>query len=255
MKKLNYLFLLISGIVIFGMTSCQKEPSASFTTDRVKVGTTDTVNFTNTSKDGDNYEWNFGDGTTSKLENPTHTFSTEGTYTVTLKAFSKNGKKSSEVVTTIKVVANNLEYDNKKYILTNGLLMKNSVTNHVYEMIVTLYSGYKVVSSGNNITSMTGTGNYIKFLIYANDTIGLSPNVFNYSYLYNVGTFKTAEFAVEYVLAKNVSVKYPIVAGTLNVKKEGDYYEISIDCTAENTKAIKGSFYGKLKYFNPYYPS
>ena len=43
-----------------------------------------TVNFTNTSTDAFGYIWNFGDGNTSTEENPIHTYTTEGTYDVTL---------------------------------------------------------------------------------------------------------------------------------------------------------------------------
>jgi len=43
-----------------------------------------TVTFTNTSTGGGTYLWNFGDGNTSTLENPTHTYASPGTYTVTL---------------------------------------------------------------------------------------------------------------------------------------------------------------------------
>ncbi|MBL7891064.1 MAG: PKD domain-containing protein, partial [Bacteroidia bacterium] len=37
------------------------------------------------------WEWNFGDGTTSQLQNPTHTYVAGGTYTVTLKVTDING--------------------------------------------------------------------------------------------------------------------------------------------------------------------
>ncbi len=44
------------------------------------------VLFINTSIEGDQAFWNFGDGNTSNLLNPTHVFNTEGNYTVTLVA-------------------------------------------------------------------------------------------------------------------------------------------------------------------------
>ena len=49
------------------------------------VNNNGTVNFTNTSS-GTNlsYFWNFGDGNTSTLENPSHTYADDGTYTVEL---------------------------------------------------------------------------------------------------------------------------------------------------------------------------
>ena len=43
-----------------------------------------TVNFTNTSSNAFGYVWNFGDGTISTEENPTHTYDAVGNYNVTL---------------------------------------------------------------------------------------------------------------------------------------------------------------------------
>ncbi len=44
------------------------------------------VVFTNTSSSAEVYAWDFGDGMTSTLEHPTHTYAVAGTYTVTLEA-------------------------------------------------------------------------------------------------------------------------------------------------------------------------
>lgn len=51
------------------------------------------VNFTNTSTGPGplSYQWSFGDGGTSTVANPLHTYSTNGTYTVTLIASSPQG--------------------------------------------------------------------------------------------------------------------------------------------------------------------
>ncbi|QKG79458.1 PKD domain-containing protein [Tenuifilum thalassicum] len=57
-------------------------PLASFT----YVANKTTVTFTNTSINANSYSWDFGDGTTSTEENPTHTFPDGGTYTVALTA-------------------------------------------------------------------------------------------------------------------------------------------------------------------------
>ena len=55
-----------------------------------------TVSFTNLSIGGVlSYLWNFGDGNTSTLANPTHTYSAEGTYSVKLTVFNSTGCSDS----------------------------------------------------------------------------------------------------------------------------------------------------------------
>lgn len=45
-----------------------------------------TVNFTNSSTNANSYIWDFGDGTTSTLQSPSHTYNSLGNYTVILTA-------------------------------------------------------------------------------------------------------------------------------------------------------------------------
>ncbi len=55
-----------------------------------------TVHFTNNSKNADTYYWDFGDGTFSSLENPSHTYQMGGSVSVRLTA-SKCGKSNDTV--------------------------------------------------------------------------------------------------------------------------------------------------------------
>lgn len=58
-------------------------PSSSF----IYTATSTTqIQFTNTSTNASNFQWLFGDGTTSNGQNPLHTFAGSGTYKVTLIA-------------------------------------------------------------------------------------------------------------------------------------------------------------------------
>jgi uncharacterized membrane protein len=57
--------------------------TASFTSGTVS----NVTSFTNTSVNATSYEWEFGDGFTSTLQNPTHSYSLSGTYNVKLRAF------------------------------------------------------------------------------------------------------------------------------------------------------------------------
>ena len=52
------------------------------------------ITFTNASSEADSYEWDFGDSTTSTLENPTKTYTAIGTFDVTLTATGPNGVDS-----------------------------------------------------------------------------------------------------------------------------------------------------------------
>lgn len=69
------------------------KPTASFTGsgDTATCNYPVTIQFTNTSSAGVNFEWQFGDGTTSNLPNPSHTYTAAGNYSVTLIVFNSNG--------------------------------------------------------------------------------------------------------------------------------------------------------------------
>ncbi len=67
-------------------------PNASFTYTGQCEGLFSFTNTTTISNNGQGtYVWNFGDNTTSTLTNPTHTYQTPGTYTVTLTVITDNG--------------------------------------------------------------------------------------------------------------------------------------------------------------------
>ncbi len=71
-------------------------PIADFTADKTEGYAPLSVKFTDTSTNSPTgWKWNFGDGGASTFQNPEHTFSGEGTYTVTLDA--SNGDGSSNV--------------------------------------------------------------------------------------------------------------------------------------------------------------
>ncbi|MFK7808980.1 MAG: PKD domain-containing protein, partial [Saprospiraceae bacterium] len=58
-----------------------------------------TVDFTNTSSGATNYAWDFGDGNSSDMENPTHIYDEDGTYTVVLTVTNDCG--TSEISETV----------------------------------------------------------------------------------------------------------------------------------------------------------
>jgi PKD repeat protein len=65
-------------------------PRAAFTADKFTICKGDTVRFTNLSGSATAHLWQFGDGLTSTLTNPTHFYSTPGTYIVKLITYRNN---------------------------------------------------------------------------------------------------------------------------------------------------------------------
>ena len=61
-------------------------PTVSAGADVTNVPAGGTVNFNNNGSIATSYEWNFGDGSTSTMGSPAHTFATDGTYDVVLTA-------------------------------------------------------------------------------------------------------------------------------------------------------------------------
>jgi PKD repeat protein len=78
-----------------------------------------TVNFTNNSANADSFLWEFGDGNTSTEKNPSHTYTTAGTYTVTLRSISNCNETIK--TTTITLTSGTVEQTglNKVQILPN----------------------------------------------------------------------------------------------------------------------------------------
>jgi len=72
------------------------EQTAAASIRPMQFTTTDTIQFTATATDPDGdaidaWHWNFGDGNTSNLRNPTHQYAAGGTYTVTLTVTDERG--------------------------------------------------------------------------------------------------------------------------------------------------------------------
>ncbi|MDD1702004.1 MAG: PKD domain-containing protein [Methanoregula sp.] len=85
-------------------------PRADFVADKTRGGAPMTVTFTDkTVNTPTSWNWDFGDGATSFDQNPVHTYTTLGSYSVTLTATNADGKDSTTkvnyIVTTLAPVA------------------------------------------------------------------------------------------------------------------------------------------------------
>jgi PKD repeat protein len=79
-------------------------PTANFTQTLDNL----TVTLTNTSANAGSYLWNFGDGNTSTVTNPTHTFSAPGIYAITLDAINPCKSVSKTVLLATNTNVNDL---------------------------------------------------------------------------------------------------------------------------------------------------
>ena len=87
-------FLLI--VALF-LSACETapEPLASFEIDKAAAKMGETITFSNSSQHASNFDWDFGDGHSSKEENPAHAYSGARIYTATLTASGEGGTASA----------------------------------------------------------------------------------------------------------------------------------------------------------------
>ncbi|NNE30101.1 MAG: PKD domain-containing protein [Saprospiraceae bacterium] len=98
LRLLSYFSFLV--ILVLGTGCARTVANFSKTLDSKDVPVK--VNLTNESKNAESYIWDFGDGTRSDEESPTHTYNSSGTYVIKLMA--KKGKKEVSASQVIEVM-------------------------------------------------------------------------------------------------------------------------------------------------------
>ena len=91
-------------VAILALASCMKKPMACC--DFPAIGThSQSIAFSSTcSMNASEYEWDFGDGSSTSTDaNPSHTYTTAGTYTVKLMVMDKKGKNMKDTSKSITI--------------------------------------------------------------------------------------------------------------------------------------------------------
>lgn len=114
MKMQKLKLLACTSTLLALMFACDKEdpgadnqlPKAEFEVDNTNPLIEETVTFSDKSVDGDgeiqSWLWNFGDNSTSSEQNPSHSYTAKGTYTVSLTVVDNSkGSASSELDITV----------------------------------------------------------------------------------------------------------------------------------------------------------
>jgi PKD repeat protein len=116
-------------------------PTAQFNTANPVVCSGLSTDFNDTSLDNPtSWSWNFGDGGTDNVQNPTHIFTTAGTYTVQLTVTNAAGSNSTSQVITVNQTPN----------LT--------ISTSDLDGVVCLDGGMITLSSNQNGAVFSGTG-------------------------------------------------------------------------------------------------
>lgn len=158
-----------------------KQPTANFTyTTKAPL----TVVLTNTSAYATSYEWDFGDGTISTEKNPTHRYSSVGSYIITLVAqnpASSQQYRQSIKISAPKVYIRGIRYNDVgktgkyyKSICKDDDLFTNTWWNTGYTPMLSnnnLPYSY-IFSSSIEMTGLSGDNYYTVFVYWNNSTSG-----------------------------------------------------------------------------------
>ncbi len=136
------------------ITITDKATAAMFTS-KTNVAAGEIVSFNSTSNLADEYTWDFGDGVQTNLTQPvspvqTHVFNVNGTYVVSLTAFSQNRTVHSTYTSTITVGGGN--GDNATVAMLAGMW---KLTSHI---VVHKYNNADVTASTTSCPNTSGLG-------------------------------------------------------------------------------------------------
>jgi len=139
-------------------------PVALFTTNLTLPGKHSVpidIQFINQSNNADSFLWDFGDGETSTLENPTHRYTESGEYTVRLSANTVNGCTDVFEITNVVLV------DEVSLLIPNSFspngdgvndLFNVNITNlKAYQLTIFNRYGVKIYTAKNSLSSWDGT--------------------------------------------------------------------------------------------------
>ena len=125
-------------IHIFLFTLCltlvackQKEVLFTYSPDEPRAG--QSILFTNHTSEGENWEWNFGDGTTSTSKSPSKVYKRPGTYTVVLTVDKKASRRYSKTITVVDTIPTiTLAEDSLVYFMTPVKLQMSAYNPYNY---------------------------------------------------------------------------------------------------------------------------
>jgi PKD repeat protein len=159
-------------------------PSANFS-ESISGNTATFTNLSTSITNSLNYSWNFGDGNTSSIANPSHTYTTSGTYTITLIA--SNCIFSDTITKTIQIGVTSIEESQ----ISAFEFYPNPTTNQIHLKVAN-----KLLGSIYTIYDFTGKTVLTGKILSEHSVVELA-NLSRGIYLLNVGeNLQTTTFKV-----------------------------------------------------------
>lgn len=155
-------------------------PDPSFTETHNEL----TFNFQNTSSGATGFEWNFGDGNTSNLENPVHTYAAEGEYNVSFTAINDCGSVNIPNAFIAALSPTAAFSSNQNEVCTGGQIQFNDTSTGFGITRQWIFEGGNPATSNETAPLVTyqTTGSYDVTLIVTNvsgtDTLSITNAVF-----------------------------------------------------------------------------
>lgn len=121
------------------LMACKKvNVDFSYTPSEPRAG--EKVQFTNLTTSGEDWSWSFGDGGSSTIKSPTHTYKKPGTYRVLLKVDKKNSLTESKELTVYDTIPTFVASDTVFSIYEDYTFTANVYNPYNYEMQYFWYS-------------------------------------------------------------------------------------------------------------------
>ena len=142
-------------------------PTANFTSSsNNSCNVPATVSFTNTSSGAVSYQWNFGNGQTSTQQNPNYTYTSAGSYTVTLIATNSNGCKDTLVMTNFVNIGNvDAQFTSASTVCANSAITFNNTSTPGPGNSYWTFGDGNTSSQASPTHTYTATGTYTVKLV------------------------------------------------------------------------------------------
>jgi PKD repeat protein len=250
---MKYYFISFSLlIVLIIVNGCQSEPDAYFTNNKTCAFPNEVITFQNRTMNASEYLWDFGDGSTSNEQDPTHSYQTPGTYEVRMTALSKSGNKNDVYTTSIPVIENAFYLYGNVYPIENACLENygwnyGNPNGHQFTLYLT---GSGILETD---TGLTGYGNLVWYSLFSPSADSLSEGTYqkNCDDLSAPYTSCTSYINIA-DLNDTLYHCYEIVEGLFNVSREGNQYIFEASATADwgnySTSLFKMLFMDTVTY-------